>query len=326
MRGHVADIMIKFQKTLTGLIALLTLSGCDAIDVNDAEIDNFDSSFDRIPTHILTQMEARAEAQRLSFETSPKAAQGMNFIGHEELTWDRDVVTVAFEGGNPNIYKLIEQTAHQWTQNGGSLSLSFKDGTGRYNRWNKTDQTKSADIRISFRSDAYDGGYWSVIGKLADGVDADLPTMNYQGFDTVLQSYINSPEGWLESYERATILHEFGHALGLAHEHFHPDCQSDMKTNRLVRYFMSTGWTRHQSRFNIDADYYLKTMQDAGEVVSGPLESEKIDRDSVMLYRTYSPKLYKSGVQTPCKPRNALGYATFLSAGDRAYYNSQYGD
>ena len=62
-------------------------------------------------------------------------------------------------------------------------------------------------IRISFEPTA---GNWSVLGNLAQNVPPENATMN---LGWVLDSVDEQP------HERGVILHEFGHALGLMHEH-----------------------------------------------------------------------------------------------------------
>jgi hypothetical protein len=70
-------------------------------------------------------------------------------------------------------------------------------------------RTESADLRISFAGQ----GSWSAIGTDAIKIDSKSPTMNL---------------GWIDdadppsAVDAATILHEFGHALGMMHEHQSP--------------------------------------------------------------------------------------------------------
>jgi hypothetical protein len=65
------------------------------------------------------------------------------------------------------------------------------------------------DIRIAFMPG---NGSWSFIGTVCRNIDEPKPTMNY---------------GWLtpdsdEAEVRRVVLHEFGHAIGLIHEHQNP--------------------------------------------------------------------------------------------------------
>jgi hypothetical protein len=139
--------------------------------------------------------------------------------------------------GSDDLYQLIEQTANEWTALGGQLSFSFKDGTGRYRHWTRRDKSPSANIRISFD----DTGYWSLLGVLARNVDPGDPTMNFEGFPNDLQKYFHGQyvAEWRTSYAHTTILHEFGHAIGLSHEHFNQECQKDLKTEDIITYLTS---------------------------------------------------------------------------------------
>ena len=68
---------------------------------------------------------------------------------------------------------------------------------------------EEAHIRIAFEP----GSSWSAVGERANQISKDKPTLNL---------------GWLkddpvpDEQDRGTILHEFGHALGMMHEHQSP--------------------------------------------------------------------------------------------------------
>lgn len=98
-----------------------------------------------------------------------------------------------FEDGDSNKYKrevsnYVKEVASEWEKYG-----NFK--------FNWVDDVSKSDIRISFREEL---GAWSYIGTDALFIPKHEATMNL---------------GWLDS---AVVLHEFGHMLGLLHEHQNP--------------------------------------------------------------------------------------------------------
>ena len=238
------------------------------------------------------------------------------------------MLTVAFEGtASDSFYALIEKTANEWTAHGGELKFSFRDKNGAFRHWTATDTEPAAAIRVSFRSDAKNRGYWSTIGRLADNLDANLPTLNLDGFPQKLLPYLNSQNlaGWSASYEHSVVLHEFGHTLGLAHEHFHPDCQADLKLDLAIAALQkSSGWSKEKAQFNLDAVYYFKLIANGSSAFNTTAQySPHVDRASVMLY-DLADNLYKAGANSLCKPADDRGFATALSDGDIKFYLDSY--
>jgi hypothetical protein len=267
------------------------------------------AKLDRIPIGTMSQMTDRTKA-----------------IGYPRLTWPNRVVTVAFNGGDPALYALVESTASEWTSQGGRLAFSFRRADGGFRTWREADVTRTADIRIGFFTDRERDGYWSAVGTLARRINASEPTMNLGDLGSTLSKYYNGANraAWQQTYARTIILHEFGHALGLNHEHFHPHCQADLKLEETLNWLMGepARWSREQAMFNMDAATYFKAMQEQGP---GPIEvSPSIDRRSVMLY-TFSSDYFRSGVRSPCLPASRLGYATSISEDDRRYFLANYG-
>ncbi|MET1085907.1 MAG: M12 family metallopeptidase [Arthrobacter sp.] len=107
-------------------------------------------------------------------------------------------IKVGFLGGDPDLQGRVKSVAREWTgPQMARLELNFED-------------TATADIRIAFEQG---NGSWSYLGTEAQDIPAEEPTMNY---------------GWLTPHStddelRRVVLHEFGHALGLIHEHQNPD-------------------------------------------------------------------------------------------------------
>lgn len=256
-----------------------------------------------------------------------KMFRSHKLVGSPGLAWKKQrVITVAFDGGSDELYRLIEQTANEWTALGGQLSFSFKDDTGHYRHWTPSDKSPMANIRIAFD----DTGYWSLLGVLAKNVDPGDSTMSFEGFPLDLQQYFygqNAAE-WRISYAHTTVLHEFGHAIGLSHEHFNQQCQRDLKMDTIIAYLMGppNNWSQEQARFNMDAQYYAHILaQQAGPLESKLITSPATDQSSVMLY-LFPVNYYSSGDKSVCKPIGDHGqdWPTTLSEGDKQFYLANY--
>jgi len=251
------------------------------------------------------------------------AASRSRQVAIRDLRWRTPTVRVAFNGGSEALYALIEATAQEWTQ-GGRLQLSFKDASGRYRKWSENDTRPSADIRIGFFTDPDRDGYWSSVGVMARDLRADEATMNYGGFVALLGPNYPRPDSptWRASYSRSAVLHEFGHALGLAHEHFHPKCQADLKLDEAIASLVrSQGWSSVTAQYNLDAAFYFREM--ARRTTAPASYTPATDRSSVMMY-SFPDSFYRSASQSPCKPASPGGHATALSPGDRQFYLANY--
>jgi serralysin len=138
-------------------------------------------------------------------------------VAQHACLWRKKSLTVHFLQGDPVVEQRVEKVAKKWTQYSG---IEFTFG----------DFPQTADIRIAFDPSS---GSWSYIGLCQSNLKAAEATMNF---------------GWLtpdtdDSEYQRVVLHEFGHALGLLHEHQHPDADIPWNRPAVYEYYKQTqGW------------------------------------------------------------------------------------
>lgn len=191
-----------------------------------------------------------------------------------------DVITVSFLDGDESLKQKVKQYAREWTVPGmANLHLAF------------VEDTNDTMVRVSFRF----AGSWSLIGKdCLQRVELDKPTMN-------LEINSNSPEEVI----RRKALHEFGHVLGLLHEHQIPD--NGIK------------WNRERVIGDLSGPPNNWSVEDIEKNVLNPVAAAEtnfisFDPKSIMLY--------------PISPNWAEGFSvgwnTQLSQKDKEFVKAQY--
>jgi len=174
-------------------------------------------------------------------------------IDFRRLWINGSTLQVRFMGGTSAQHNLVKEQAGWWTQHA-NLKFDFNNAA-------------NAEIRIAF--DTNDGA-WSYVGTDAREIPVNAPTMNL-GFT-----------------DGGTPAHEFGHAIGLHHEHQNPD--GGIQWNEAVVIQALSGppnnWTPDQIRFNVLKKY-------SADQVRGTT----FDRDSIMLY-FFPPEWTLNGVGT----------------------------
>jgi hypothetical protein len=217
-------------------------------------------------------------------------------------------ITVAFNGGTPRLHALIERIASVWSQYG-NVKFDFgRDASGNYRTWNPTDLDYKADVRVGFLP----GGFWSAVGRDGTNPDINQPgneTLNLEGFDRSLP------------FEFAGIIrHEFGHALGLEHEHQSPVTACDFRWDDDPGYVRTTdkygqfivdsqghrpgiytvfggppnSWSKARIDFNLRQ---LTTINP--DVPVSAYSMGQFDDSSIMKYY-YDDWMFVSGNKSPC--------------------------
>ena len=183
-----------------------------------------------------------------------------------KLWMNGSTLRVRFVGGSAAQQTKARQQALWWSAVA-NLEFDFNDAP-------------AAEIRIAF--DANDGA-WSYVGTDCRGIPLDQPTMNL---------------GFMDG---GTAGHEFGHAIGLAHEHQNP--AGGIEWNEAVVLHDLAGppnsWDAAQIRHNV-----------LGKYTAAQIKGTAFDPDSIMLY--FFPGTWvKSGVGTHANE--------VLSAVDKSY-------
>ena len=147
---------------------------------------------------------------------------------------------IRFLNGSAQQKQIVKQFAPQWTQHA-NLTFVFDDAP-------------AAQIRIAFNDD----GAWSYIGTDALGIASNQPTMNL---------------GW---QDEGVVLHEFGHMIGMIHEHQNPNGNSIVWNEPVVIQTLS-GPPNNWDLATIQHNMFEKYNQ-------SQINGSQFDSKSVMLY------------------------------------------
>ncbi len=157
---------------------------------------------------------------------------------------------VRFLQGSDALHARVLQCASAWLVPGVQLTLR------------QVAAGDASDLRIAFDEGS---GSWSYVGTDCATIRPAQPTMNL-GWAT-----LDTPEHDFSS----VVIHEFGHALGLLHEHNHPGAR--IQWDKAAVYADLGGPPNSWDRGTIDSNVFARF--DASSVVT-----TDFDQASVMIY------------------------------------------
>jgi hypothetical protein len=167
--------------------------------------------------------------------------RGFRAVGFTKKFWPKgQTLRIRFLGGTPADQEFVKKTAPEWLK---YANLKFE--------W-----VTSGDSHIRIAFDSRDGA-WSFIGTDCLEIAPDQPTMNL---------------GWVD---QSVVLHEFGHALGLGHEHQNPKGGIQWNENAVVADL--SGYPNYWDYNTIHWNVIQRYSED--EVVG-----TEVDPKSIMMY------------------------------------------
>jgi hypothetical protein len=273
----------------------LIASGVAAIaeTIGDSEAPGF--IIEALPDQLARRVQSQKDMLRQFGLGDPdKTAKGV-INALKIWTTNYPEIKVCFFSGSQELRSRIAKIAMEWKSAVPGVPLDFADLDNP--RLCKAGEVNH--VRVGFKFP----GYWSLVGQ--DSIKfagQKEQSMNFEGFDTSLPNDATFHE---------VVLHEFGHAIGLEHEHQNPlsKCRDEFNWDKIYTWLAGppNNWLKETT------DYNMGVLNTPGLLTS------TFDKKSIMLY-TFPPAYFKQGTNASCyNPPN-----TSLSDGDKSIVAALY--
>lgn len=167
---------------------------------------------------------------RVNFHKNSSDSTKSRGLADNYFLWDLGkVIKVKFLNGSKALQDKIKPIAREWEK---YANIKFNFVT-----------SGDADIRVMIGGSG--SGHWSYIGTYVNSIDKNEQTLNLDSSDI----------GTDDSFLKTVVLHEFGHSIGLLHEHSSPISGIKWDKEKMYEEYAKMGWTQEDVDFQVFSTY-----------------------------------------------------------------------